>query len=82
MAVDKAASKTHGQLLKLADKFLSPAFKSFFTRKIDRDYGKIAQDPKNTTIAQEYVKKGNELSESLGRVVDIYNRYHDGSAVL
>jgi len=77
------AEESHKKLLKSASKFLSPSFKEYFMAKANEDYGDFVSNPQKTeSLVERYMKKTNEMNDSLERVVGIYNTYRDPYSTL
>lgn len=79
----KEATTLYDSLLKVASKFKSPVFKSYFKNKAKEDYNDLIKEidqGKFKCVIDKYLKKNEELKGVLERQSVIYNFYYDKSS--
>lgn len=82
MSLEKA-NKAYKGVLKSAAKFLSPAFKTFFTKKATDDFHCFSKRYlTDNSIAEQYIEKQKDLAAAYNRVAPIYNTYRDSDLLI
>lgn len=67
-------------LVETVSQFKSPAYKSYFKRKVNEDFKdlwNLSNDGKKSCIVKKYIEKQNDLLDIMKRQTVIYNMFYD-----